>query len=187
MNNIILKAENLKAFYILDVHGTQKVVQAVNDVNLEIRENEVYGIAGESGCGKTTLLKALYASFDPPLRLMDGKINYIVDGEEIDVTSLEPKAMRRLRWDYISYVPQGSMSVLNPVKKVKDTYQDFIESHGIGRSKEEALELAKEHIVELGLPQKHPGCLSPPIIWRHAPACDDRPGGPTQTANHDWR
>ena len=153
MNNIILKAENLKAFYILDLHGTQKVVQAVNDVNLEIRENEVYGIAGESGCGKTTLLKALYNSFDPPLRLINGKINYLVDGEEIDVTSLGPKAIRMLRWEYISYVPQGSMSVMNPVIKVKDTYQDFIASHGIGRSKEEALELAKEHITELGLPR----------------------------------
>ena len=152
MNNLILKAENLKAFYILDVHGTQKVVQAVNDVNLEIRENEVYGIAGESGCGKTTLLKALYGSFDPPLRLMGGKIYYIVKGEKIDITTLEPKTLRRLRWDYISYVPQGSMSVLNPVKRVKNTYQDFIESHGFGRSKEEALELAQEHIVELGLP-----------------------------------
>ena len=49
-NNIILKTQNLKAFYILDVHGNQKVVQAVNDVSLEIKENEVYGIAGESGC-----------------------------------------------------------------------------------------------------------------------------------------
>jgi peptide/nickel transport system ATP-binding protein len=153
MNNTILKAENLKAFYILDVHGTQKVVQAVNDVNLEIRENEVYGIAGESGCGKTTLLKALYGSFDPPLRLIDGKINYIVDGEEIDVTSLEPKAKRRLRWDYISYVPQGSMSVLNPIARVIDSYKDFIESHGIGKSKDEALELAQQHITELGLPR----------------------------------
>jgi peptide/nickel transport system ATP-binding protein len=153
MNNTILRAENLKSYYILDLHGTPKVVQAVNDVNLEIRENEVYGIAGESGCGKTTLLKALYGSFDPPLRLMGGKINYIVDGEEIDITSLEPKAIRMLRWEYISYVPQGSMSVMNPVKKVKDTYQDFIESHGIGKSRDEALELAKDHIVELGLPR----------------------------------
>jgi len=152
MNNLILKAENLKAYYILDVHGTQKVVQAVNDVNLEIRENEVYGIAGESGCGKTTLLKALYGSFDPPLRLMGGKVDYILDGQAIDVTTLEPRTLRKLRWDYISYVPQGSMSVLNPVKKVKDTYQDFIESHGIGRSKDEALELAKGQIIKLGLP-----------------------------------
>jgi peptide/nickel transport system ATP-binding protein len=153
MNNTILKAENLKAFYILDVHGTQKVVRAVDDVNLEIRENEVYGIAGESGCGKTTLLKALYGSFDPPLRLIDGKIYYIVDGEAIDIASLDPRAKRRLRWEYISYVPQGSMSVLNPVARVSDSYKDFIESHGVGKSKDEALELARQHITELGLPK----------------------------------
>jgi len=153
MNNIILKAENLKAFYILDLHGTQKVVKAVNDVDLEIRENEVYGIAGESGCGKTTLLKAIYGAFEPPLRLIGGKISYVVGGEEIDITSLDPEAKRRLRWEYISYVPQGSMSVLNPVLRVKDTYKDFIESHGIGKTGEEALEIARGHIVELGLPR----------------------------------
>jgi len=152
MNKTILRAENLKAYYILDVHGTQKVVQAVDDVNLEIRENEVYGIAGESGCGKTTLLKALYGAFDPPLRLIGGKIIYIDNGDEIDITTLEPAEKRKMRWEYISYVPQGSMSVLNPVTRVKDSYNDFIESHGFGRSKEEALELAQEHIVELGLP-----------------------------------
>ena len=76
MNNTILRTENLKAYYVLDMHGTQKVVKAVNEVNLEIQENEVYGIAGESGCGKTTLLKALVAAIEPPLRLIDGKIYY---------------------------------------------------------------------------------------------------------------
>jgi ABC-type glutathione transport system ATPase component len=70
MNEIILRTESLKAFYILDVYGTQKIVKAVNDVTLDIRENEVYGIAGESGCGKTTLLKALAAAIEPPLRLV---------------------------------------------------------------------------------------------------------------------
>jgi peptide/nickel transport system ATP-binding protein len=153
MGQTILKAERLKAFYILDVQGTQKVVQAVNEVDLDIRENEVYGIAGESGCGKTTLLKALYGAFDPPLRLIGGKIYYTVRGEEIDITSLGSEAKRRLRWEYISYVPQGSMSVLNPVLKLKDTYQDFIASHGIGKSREEAFEIARGHIAELGLPR----------------------------------
>jgi len=153
MNRIVLKAENLKAYYILDMHGTQKVVQAVNDVDLEVRENEVYGIAGESGCGKTTLLKALYGAFDPPLRLMGGKIIYTYGDKEIDVASLDVDAKRRLRWEYISYVPQGSMSVLNPVTRIRDSYQDFIDSHGYRGSKKEALELAQEHIVKLGLPR----------------------------------
>ena len=154
MNETVLRTEGLKAFYVLDVFGTQKVVKAVNDVNLEIRENEVYGIAGESGCGKTTLLKALVAAIEPPLRLIGGKVYYCGYGKEIDVSSLSAEEKRRLRWEYISYVPQGSMSVLNPVLKVKETYRDFIESHVSGKTREEAYEIAGRQIVELGLPRK---------------------------------
>jgi peptide/nickel transport system ATP-binding protein len=76
-----------------------------------------------------------------------------VTDEEIDVTSLGAEAKRRLRWKYISYVPQGSMSVLNPVMKLKQTYQDFVSSHVDGWSRDEALEIAKAHIVEIGLPE----------------------------------
>lgn len=152
MNNTILKTESLKTFYVLEVRGTSKIVKAVNDVNLNVRENEIYGIAGESGCGKSTLLKALAAVIEPPLRLIDGKIYYHVAGEKIDVASIDDEALRRLRWDYISYVPQGSMSVLNPVVRLKDTYQDFIISHVQGKSQEDAFKMAKMHIAELGLP-----------------------------------
>jgi peptide/nickel transport system ATP-binding protein len=121
-------------------------------VDLEIRENEIYGIAGESGCGKTTLLKAIFGAFDPPLRLIDGHIFYYVNDLGVDVTTLNAEEKRKLRMTYISYVPQGSMSVLNPVVKVKGTYQDFIGSHVRGKTRKEAFELAWQHIVELGLP-----------------------------------
>ncbi len=153
MNRTILRTEKLKAFYVLDLHGTQKVVKAVNEIDLEVYENEVYGIAGESGCGKTTLLKTLFAAIEPPLRLMGGKIYYRVDGREVDVTALDQESRRKLRMEYISYVPQGSMSVLNPVLKLNETYQDFIFSHVTGKTREQAFELAREHIVELGLPR----------------------------------
>jgi peptide/nickel transport system ATP-binding protein len=153
MNQTILRTEQLKAFYVLDVLGTQKVVKAVNEVDLEIRVNEVYGIAGESGCGKTTLLKALVAAIEPPLRLIGGKIYYRMNGKEIDVSSLSAEAKRRLRLEYISYVPQGSMSVLNPVIKLKETYRDFLGSHVSGKTRDEAFEIAKNHISALGLPQ----------------------------------
>jgi peptide/nickel transport system ATP-binding protein len=151
-NNTVLRTENLKAFYMLDMQGTQKVVKAVNEVDLDVRENEVYGIAGESGCGKTTLLKALFGAIEPPLRLIGGNIFYFMNGSGIDITSLNAEERRQLRLEYISYVPQGSMSVLNPVVKLKETYQDFIFSHVRGQTRRDAFELARKHIVELGLP-----------------------------------
>jgi peptide/nickel transport system ATP-binding protein len=152
MDQTILSTERLQAFYVLDVHGTQKVVKAVNEVDLEIRENEVYGIAGESGCGKTTLLKALTGAVDPPLRLIGGRVLYHMLGEEIDISTLDEEEMRRLRWEHVSYVPQGSMSVLNPVMKLKETYRDFIASHADRDVQERAFQIAREHIAELGLP-----------------------------------
>ncbi len=149
---VILRTENLKAFYLLEMQGTKKVVQAVNDVSIEIYENEIYGIAGESGCGKTTLLKALFNEVVPPLRLIDGKVYYRINAEEVDVTKLDAEEKRKLRMEYISYIPQGSMSVFNPVLKIKGAFEDFIGSHAEGKSREEIFELAYKRILELGLP-----------------------------------
>src|ERR1700750_820017 len=101
----ILRTEHLQAFYVLEMQGTQQTAKAVNDVNLEIYEDEIYGIAGESGCGKTTLLKTLFNEVVPPLRLIDGKLYYRVNSEEIDVTKINEEKKRKLRMEYISYIP----------------------------------------------------------------------------------
>jgi peptide/nickel transport system ATP-binding protein len=150
---VILRTENLKAFYILEMQGAKKVVQAVNDVNIEIYENEIYGIAGESGCGKTTLLKTLFNEVAPPLRLVEGKVYYRINSNDVDVTELNAEEKRKLRMEYISYIPQGSMSVFNPVLKVKGAFEDFIGSHINGQSRGEIFELSRKRILELGLPK----------------------------------
>ena len=71
----------------------------------------------------------------------------------MDVTTLSPEEKRKLRMEYISYIPQGSMSVLNPVLKMKETYEDFIASHVSEQSRGEIFELARKQILELGLPK----------------------------------
>jgi peptide/nickel transport system ATP-binding protein len=152
MRDSVLRTEQLRAFYVLDIHGELKVVQAVNEVDLEVHSNEVYGIAGESGCGKSTLLKALYGAIEPPLRLMGGKVTYFVDSEELDISTLSPEQKRKLRWEYVSYVPQGAMSVFNPVIRIKETFWDFIKSHVSGKTRDESFEIAKAQLHELGLP-----------------------------------
>jgi len=211
MSRTILRTEQLKAYYVLDVHGTQKVVKAVDGVDLDIRENEVYGIAGESGCGKTTLLKALAAAIEPPLRLIGGKVIYHVssgseidaepvgllsmpDAEvdrymtegEIDVAYLSAEGKRRLRWRYISYVPQGSMSVLNPVAKLKDTYRDFIESHVSGRRGGTPLRWPRSISPNWGC-RPRSWMPIPPVVRRHETTGDDRPGGAAEAADHHRR
>ena len=68
--------------------------------------------------------------------------------------SLRPEERQKLRWKFISFVSQSSMSVLNPVSKIKGTFRDFSGGHGTRKKKGEVLELARRHLVELGLPPK---------------------------------
>jgi len=150
----VLKTEQLKAFYVLYTFGKQTVIKAVNNVDLEVLEDEVFGLAGESGCGKSTLIKALFANINPPLRLFGGRVLYRIKDQEINVTSLRAQEKQKLMWKFISYIPQGSMSILNPVMKIKRTFKDFLESHVGKQARKETLEIAKKHFGELGLSLK---------------------------------
>jgi len=149
----VLKTEKLKSYYVFEMQEEKKEVKAVNDVSINIQEDEIYGIAGESGCGKSTFLKTICGLAEPPLRIVGGKIYYEVEGKEIDITKMSQEEYRKLRWQFISYIPQGSMSAMNPIIRIKESFKDFLTAHKkIEDEKTEFEEPLKKHLNALGLP-----------------------------------
>jgi peptide/nickel transport system ATP-binding protein len=121
----VLTVEHLKAYYRTKYFGVHREVRAVDDISLSIRKNEVYGLAGESSSGKTTLIKTFAAAIRPPLRIVGGSMTYHFDNGDIDPYAAAKNKVDALRWKRLSYVMQGSMSLLNPVRRVRRTFEDF--------------------------------------------------------------
>jgi peptide/nickel transport system ATP-binding protein len=154
----LLRVENLRAHYLVDIYGIRRAVRAVDGVSFEVEENTIYGIAGESGCGKTSLIKVLSATLVPPLTVQGGSITYdLGNGSKVDLLSLGQEELRKLRWAYLSYVPQGSMNVLNPVSRVRHTFEDFVGAHR-PETTPDLLAEVKEHLGHLGLPPEIVSC-----------------------------
>jgi len=147
----VLEVKNLTKVYSIGSVFSKVKITAVDNVSFYINKAEIFTLAGESVCGKSTLLKALLANLDPPLQLIDGKLFYKTNGDFIDVFSLSKKEIKNLRWSFISYIPQGSMHVLNPVKKVKDSFLEILESHIKAKDIKEYFDLMREHLKDLGL------------------------------------
>jgi len=114
---------------------------AVPDPHLAVKEGKYFGLAGESGCGKSTILKAIIAGGLPDNgRIASGTIKY--KGTEIQ--DLPYKAQKReIGWDEVSYIPQSSMNSLDPLQRISEqaieiaqTYTDLSDEEIIDRLKE---------------------------------------------------
>ena len=126
----LLSVKNLCAYYRTEVYGISRTVRAVDGVSFELYPNEIYGVAGESSCGKTTLIKVISGNIKPPLKVNSGSVNYQFGSYDVDMLHISQDELRRnVRWKEISYVMQGSMSVLNPVRKIIKTFEDIVDTH----------------------------------------------------------
>jgi peptide/nickel transport system ATP-binding protein len=146
----LLSVEGLKAYYQMKYFGIEREVRAVDDITMSIATNEVYGIAGESSSGKTSFIKVLAAAMRPPLQIVDGSVHYNFKGREVDIGSATPKEIEAIRWKHLSYIMQGSMSVLNPVRRIGKTFEDFA-SRPLGLSGEPFRKRVIDHLARLKL------------------------------------
>ncbi len=146
MTKPVLRVRDLRAYYQLGIFGITREVRAVDDITLDINANEIYGLAGESSSGKTSFIKTIAAANRPPLNVIGGSVNYSF--LDRDVHSLTRAALEAVRWKHISYVMQGSMSVLNPVRKVRHTFVDFAFRH-VGKPMPEFIAMVEEHLGRL--------------------------------------
>jgi peptide/nickel transport system ATP-binding protein len=102
-----------------------KCARAVDGVDLAIHEGEIVGLAGESGCGKTTIANAVMQILRPPARIAGGSI--LFEGENL--LGKSAAELRRFRWQNVSMVLQSAMNALNPVMRVGDQFVDAMRAH----------------------------------------------------------
>lgn len=140
----LLEVQNLK----LHFRTTSGIVQAVDGVDFNLDYNRAVVILGESGCGKSSLAKAILRVLPRNVAEYSGKV--LIDG--VDVMPFSEEEFRMgVRWSKMSLVPQAAMNALNPVLRVGDQVAEPAMIH-MNMEKDEALEVARKMFQNVGVP-----------------------------------
>lgn len=138
----LLEVQNL----IVDYLTPDRRVRAVDHVSFNVNPAEIVGLAGESGCGKSTCVQAILRILRPPAQVSGG--HTLFQGR--DLVAMDQEELRKVRWRHISLVFQSAMNSLNPVMRVGDQFIDMIQAHE-HVDKDAALKRAGELLQLVGI------------------------------------
>jgi peptide/nickel transport system ATP-binding protein len=141
----LLVIEDLRIEY-LSARGSSCVV---DDVSFRIGKGEIFGLAGESGSGKTTIGQGILRLLRPPAAITGGRV--LLAGE--DMLGMTDARLRQVRWRKVSWVAQSAMNALNPVLTVGEQLADVFEVHEKIRRKP-ALAASAELLDLVGIDRK---------------------------------
>ena len=144
-NHKLIRIEDL----VLHFSTTQGVVQAVDGVDFELDSNRAVVILGESGCGKSSLAKAILRLLPRNVKRYSGHV--YLDGHDVMKLS-EEEFRKNVRWVAVSMVPQAAMNALNPVMKVGEQVAEPASVH-LGVDKVGAISLVKKMFEHVGVPE----------------------------------
>ncbi len=142
--NTVLEIKDLE----VELFSEQGPLPVIDKVNLSIKEGEIVGIVGESGCGKSMLASAIMNLLNSPAQIAAGTIFY----EGQDMTTLSSKEFQKIRGNEISMIFQEPMTSLNPLMKVGKQIEEAIKAHE-KVTNAELKERAIAAIREVGIPQ----------------------------------
>lgn len=142
----ILKISHLKTSFFTD----EGEVKAVDDVSFSIKEQETFGLVGESGCGKSVTSSSILRTLPmPPGKIKSGEIIF----DDKNLVTLSEQEMRKIRGQHISMIFQEPMTSLNPVMKIGDQIIEPLLIHKKAKSKKEALQIGIDLLHKVGIPQ----------------------------------
>lgn len=115
-----------------------RTVHAVTGLSLAVGRGKTVALIGESGCGKTTAALAILGMLPASATVVSGTVTVTTEARPIGLLGLSPRELRAMRWRHVAYVPQGSISALNPIQTVGRHFRQTAQAHDVARSAAEA-------------------------------------------------